>query len=71
MFKAYSGVILPQLFGFLSILFLGIGLMLTGTNIMMTQKSYSFLKDISVGLAASVFLGLGSFFLLQWCGIYV
>lgn len=34
MFKAYSGVILPQLFGFLSILFLGIGLMLTGTNIM-------------------------------------
>lgn len=47
-----------------------------------TQKSSSFLKvggncigitlqDIALGLAASVFLGLGSFFLLQWCGIYV
>ena len=34
MFKAYNGVIVPQQFGFLSVVFLIIGLLLTGINIM-------------------------------------
>ena len=34
MFTAYNGVIVPQLFGFLSIVFLVVGLLLTGINIM-------------------------------------
>lgn len=52
MFKAYNGIIVPQLFGFLSIVFLVVGLLLTGINIMwgldweavmdsVTQKSSS------------------------------
>lgn len=45
MFKAYSGVVIPQLFGFLSIVFLAIGLLFTGFNIVYVQKSIPLLLE--------------------------
>lgn len=45
MFKAYSGVVIPQLFGFLSIVFLAIGLLFTGFNIVYVQKNITLLLE--------------------------
>lgn len=64
-----------ELYPLLATVLLAIGLACTGSfflyEVSKTRHSKQLSQELALGLGASVFLGLGTLFLLLWTGVYV
>jgi len=71
----YVSPINPAVFPHLSVVLLGIGIFFMAWffvyEVTSTKFTRDILKELSVALVASVFIGFGVLFLLLWVGIYV
>ncbi len=71
----YVSPVNPAVYPHLSVVLLAIGLFFTAWffvyEVTSTKFTREILKEILISLVASVFMGLGTLFLLLWVGIYV
>lgn len=71
----YVSPINPSVYPHLSVVLLAIGLFFTAWffvyEVTSTKFTREILKEILISIIASIFMGLGTLFLLLWVGIYV
>merc|ERR1712244_67042 len=73
--QRYVSPVNPSVYPHLSVVLLAIGLFFTAWffvyEVTSTKFTRELVKEILISLVASVFMGLGTMFLLLWVGIYV
>merc|ERR1711983_741044 len=73
--QRYVSPVDPRVYPHLSVVLLAIGLFFTAWffvyEVTSTKFTRELVKEILISLVASVFMGLGTMFLLLWVGIYV
>merc|ERR1712190_685400 len=73
--QRYVSPVNPSAYPQLSVVLLAIGLFFTAWffvyEVTSTKFTRELVKEILISLVASVFMGLGTMFLLLWVGIYV
>merc|ERR1739848_219135 len=71
----YVSPVNPAIFATLTLVLLGIGLFFTAWFFVYEVTSTKFTrempKELLISVVASIFMGLGSHFLILWVGIYV
>jgi len=71
----YVSPVNPAIFAHLTLVLMGIGLFFTAWFFVYEVTSTKFtrekMKEILISLIASIFMGLGTHFLILWVGIYV
>jgi hypothetical protein len=71
----YASPVNPAIYPHLALVLLGIGLFFTAWffvyEVTSTKFTREIIKELLVSLIASVFMGLGTLFLILWVGIYV
>ena len=71
----YVSPINPNIYPHLAVILLAIGLFFTAWffvyEVTSTKFTRELFKEVIISLIASVFMGMGTLFLLLWVGIYV
>nr|ADD24503.1 UPF0197 transmembrane protein C11orf10 homolog [Lepeophtheirus salmonis]ADD38714.1 UPF0197 transmembrane protein C11orf10 homolog [Lepeophtheirus salmonis] len=73
--QRFASPVNPAIYPHLSLVLLGIGLFFTAWFFVYEVTSTKFtrepIKEVLISVIASLFMGLGTLFLLLWIGIYV
>ena len=71
----YVSPVNPAIFATLTLVLLGIGLFFTAWffvyEVTSTKFTRELIKEVSISIVASIFMGSGTLFLILWVGIYV
>jgi fatty acid desaturase len=71
----YVSPVNPSVYPHLSVVLLAIGIFFTAWffvyEVTSTKFTREMMKEILISIIASIFMGLGTLFLLLWVGIYV